>query len=169
MKLSDKELEKMGEFEKVAKRLINGPWEDEQVISSIRVLEAMTAFLEGWNADRSLLLRLQNKKEDFWTIVRARKLEIKVQKPEEFSFFVNEKKQIIDKKTAEEFKKVGMLMLGWNWKDSDLLLSLKILNPVIAFLQGWGEDGSILFRLEDMREDFSFYVRRRKHLIEEEQ
>ena len=169
MKLSDQELETIGEFEKVGKAIINGPWEDEQVISSISVLEAMTAFLEGWNADRSLLLRLQNKKEDFWTMVRARKLEIKVQEPEEFSFFVNEKKQIIDKKTAEEFKKAGMLVLGWEQNDYDLLLTLKILNPVIAFLQGWGEDGSILCRLEDKREDFSFYVRRRKNLSEEEQ
>lgn len=162
MKLSDQELETIGEFEKVGKAIINGPWEDDEIVSSIRVLEAMTAFLEGWNADRSLLFRLQDKKNDFWAMVRARKLEIEVQKPKEHSFFVQEHKQIIDDKTAEEFKKVGMLMLGWNWKDSDLLLSLKILNPVIAFLHGWGEDGSILFRLELIREDFSFYARGRK-------
>ena len=56
MKLSDEE------FEKVGKKLINGPWEDDEIVSSIRVLEAMTAFLEGWNADRSLLFRLQDKK-----------------------------------------------------------------------------------------------------------
>lgn len=166
MKLSDKELEKMGEFEKVAKSIINGPWEDEQVISSIRVLEAMTAFLEGWNADRSLLLRLQNKKEDFWTMVRARKLEIKVQKPEEFSFFVNAKKQIIDKKTAEEFKRAGKLMCRWSWKDAELLLCVKILRPVIAFLHGWGDDTSILFCLKIKQQEFSCYVRNRNLVTE---